>query len=127
MSRARTAILLALLASTPVAAQEAEAPRDDAVLTDLEVASHAEVEVSELVAMWGRRFKALVAIDPQLRPVKVRFVTPVTSLTWGATKAILNLHDVVVLEGQPTPGMGWLIRAHHRANAPGREPSHTPI
>lgn len=125
--RALGGAVLVLLAATAVRAQAPEAPRDDAVLADLEVASHAEVEVSELVAMWGRRFQALVAVDPQLRSVKVRFVTPVTSLTWGATKAILNLHDVVVLEGQPTPGQGWLIRAHHRQNAPGREPSHTPI
>lgn len=117
------ALLAALvgLAATPALA--AEAPSDDAVLPNLALDVHQEVDVGELVALWARRFEALAVIDPALRPVKLRFVTPVSALTWRGTKLLLEFHDVIVVESQPVPGAPWLIRAHHRNTAPMREPA----
>ncbi|MCO5166169.1 MAG: hypothetical protein M9894_07350 [Planctomycetes bacterium] len=99
-----------------------EAPDDAALLPNLAFRVHEEVEAGELVAMWARRFGALAVVDPALRPVRVRFVTPVEALTWRATKLLLEFHEVLVVESQPIPGSPWLIRAHHRNAAPSREP-----
>ncbi len=123
---------IALLASfafgalaAPAAA--ADPPSDEAVLPSLAFDVHQEVDVGELVALWARRFEALAVIDPALRPIKVRFVTPVSALTWRATKLLLEFHDVIVIESQPVPGSPWVIRAHHRTTAPMREPAPYPL
>lgn len=111
------------LALAPAAARAFETPADDALLPNLAFGVHEEVEAGELVAMWARRFGALAVIDPALRPVRVRFVTPVDALTWRATKLLLEFHEVVVVESQPVAGSPWLLRAHHRNAAPNREPA----
>jgi general secretion pathway protein D len=125
----RLALVLSLAATTLVVgeARAFERPTDDATLPNLAIATHEEIAITELVAMWGRRFDALPMIDQNLHALKVRFVTPVTALTWGATKSILEFHDAVVIEGQPVAGGPWMLRVHHRNTAPNREPGPYPL
>lgn len=112
----RLALVLTLAASALASSdvQAFEAPRDDATLPDLAIAADEEIPIPELVAMWGRRFDALFVIDPRLNGSKLRFATPVTTLTWGTARAILEAHDLLVIESQPATDGPWVLRVHDR-------------
>lgn len=97
-----------------------EAPRDDATLPDLTIATDEEIAIPELVMMWSRRFDALAVIDPALSGSTVHFVTPVTTLTWGTMKAILDAHGAAVLESQPAVDGPWVLRVYSRARLANR-------
>jgi general secretion pathway protein D len=117
----RRAVALWIIVFAGVArAQDAppDTPRDEA-LAELAIAADADVEAVQLLSTWGRRFRALLVVDPQLQPVRIRFMTPVDRLSWAATKAVLDAHDVVVIESQPAIGGPWLIRALHKRNVTG--------
>ena len=111
---------LLLGAALPAAAQQK--PSDDATLR-VEYMANTDIEASQILASWGRFFGALVIQDQQILQTRVRFLTNVnTDLSWGAVKLILDFHDVVVVENQPTPNGPWVIRAHHRRNLATKEP-----
>lgn len=123
-SRHRRSLTLALLGGLllcgPVRAQEK--PSDDRTLR-VEYMANVDIEASQILASWGRFFGALVIQDPQVIQTRIKFLTNVnTDLSWGAVKLILDFHDVVVVESQPTPNGPWVIRAHHRRNLPTKEP-----
>lgn len=107
---------LGLLLSCPAPARAQEAPSDSATMKS-EWASGQDIEAAAIIAQWGKKFGALVVVDPQIQPIRIKFLTTVNSdLTWGAVKAILDFNDVVIVESQPAPGGPFVIRAHHRRN-----------
>lgn len=118
----RLALALTLMASAVAISDDAralEAPHDDATLPDLAIASDEQIAIPELVAMWSRRFDALAVIDPALNGSTVHFVTPVTTLTWGTMKAILDPHGAAVAESKLVDGP-WVLRVYSRARLPNR-------
>lgn len=96
-------------------------PPDDAAAMTVAVDGQGEVEVGPLVVAWARRFEALAVVSPAVQPTRVRFLGAVGDLSWGVIKAILDLHDVVVVESQPVAGGPFVLRAHHRRDLPGKE------
>lgn len=123
MSNARKATLLATaLALLPLGVARAqEKPRDDASMT-VEFNADQEISASEILKAWALKFDALIVMDPQIQPIKIKFLTNTNqALTWGTVKTILDFHDIVIVESQPTPGGPWLIRAHHRRNLAQKE------
>ena len=114
-------VLLATFAA-PRAALAQEKPSDDRTLR-VEYMANTDIEASQILASWGRYFGALVIQDPQILQTRIRFLTNVnTDLSWGAVKLILDFHDIVIVENQPTPNGPWVIRAHHRRNLATKEP-----
>ncbi|MBX3470274.1 MAG: hypothetical protein KF878_25690 [Planctomycetes bacterium] len=115
--RAPVVALAALaLASLTTPARGQEPPSDSATM---EVAADlgSDIEASQILTQWGKKFGALVVIDPQIQPIRIRFLTNVrTPLTWGAIKSIFDFYDIVIVESQPAPGGPYVIRAHHRRN-----------
>ncbi|RMG13662.1 MAG: hypothetical protein D6731_11770 [Planctomycetota bacterium] len=111
--------VLCLCAAPPARAQEK--PRDDASMV-MEVATGQDIAATEVLAAWAKHFDALVVTDPQIQPIQIRFLTNTNApMTWGTMKAILDFHDIVVVEDQPTPNGPWVIRAHHRRNLAQKE------
>jgi general secretion pathway protein D len=108
------AVAVALLAAGPARGQEA--PSDSATMR-VEYQQNQDIEASAILAAWGKKFGALVVLDPQIQPIRIRFLTSVNSdLTWAAVKAIFDFNDIVIVESQPAPGGPFVIRAHHRRN-----------
>ncbi|MCW8137835.1 MAG: hypothetical protein KIT58_02925 [Planctomycetota bacterium] len=71
-------------------------------------------QASQILTQWGKKFGALVVIDPQIQPIRIRFLTNVrTPLTWGdqVDLRLLRHRDRREL---PAPGGLYVIRAHHR-------------
>jgi general secretion pathway protein D len=109
-----------LLAASGTALAQ-EKPRDDASMV-MEVVTGQDIAATDILSAWAKHFDALVIPDPQIQPVKIRFLTNTNApMTWGAMKSILDFHDVVVVESQPTPSGPWVIRAHHRRNLAQKE------
>lgn len=106
------ALLLLLLTTSHVLAHERP---DDAATMEVAYPADHELEAGSFLAGWGRRFGALVIPTPLAAGVKIKILTPIQGpLTWGAAKAMLQLHDVALAES-PTPGGGpWIIRAWDR-------------
>jgi len=125
------AALLGLAAGGVAAGQEGEPPRaarrapDDelALSTDWALAREAAADgpravlVGELLERWRSALACQLYVDAQAQGVRV----PVpASITWGETRALLELHDVVVVEG-PGVGGSWSVRAHHRRSLSQKE------
>lgn len=119
VSRAPLLLLLLSLAALAQDPPSPDAPRDDAVL-DVRLKAEQDLEVHGLLQAWSRRFGgALVLPTPNASLVRVRLATPIDGpLSWGAVKAILALHDLFVVESQPTPGSPWVIRVWDRRKDP---------
>lgn len=115
-TRPLVVVLLALACSPGLVAQER--PTDAATL-EVSYAANSEVEAGSFLAGWGRRFGALVVPSPLVASTKIKLLTPLQGpLTWGAAKAMLQLHDVAIAEA-PTPGGGpWIIRAWDKRREP---------
>ena len=73
---AALALLLGLLLAAPAQAQ----PNDEATLR-VSFEPGMDVEVSNILASWGRAFDALVVEDPAVRQVRVRFLNQVHGAT----------------------------------------------
>lgn len=114
------ALVVIGLCLTSVARAEPRPPDDAAAMT-VAVDAQGEVEVGPLVVAWARRFEALAVVSPAVQATRVRFLGGVGDLSWGVIKAILDLHDVVVVESQPVAGGPFVLRAHHRRDLPGKE------
>lgn len=123
--------LLVLLLAGPLQAQDpqrkppappapAGASRDD---TKVEVelpAGPLEVSAIDLIRAGAQAVGGVLTVDPQTESVRLRLGLaaaggPVT-LTWGAIKTLLDFHDIVIVESQPTPDSPFVIRVHHRRN-----------
>lgn len=126
MPRPLRALLLLLLlggAGRPVRADDPS----DAAAMKVALDPSGEVDAIALAGAWARRFGAFYVPDPALAGVKVRFtLAPEADLTWGTVKAILELHDVVVVEERPHVVGPWLIKAHHRRSLTGGRDSARP-
>lgn len=117
----RLATLLLALALPTAAWAQQEKPHDDATMV-AEYQANEEISATEILQMWANKFDALVVQDPQIQPIKIKFLTNTNrEMTWGTMKKLLDFHDVVVVESQPSPGGPWIIRAHHRRNLPQKE------
>lgn len=117
-SRAPVAGLAALVVVLTAAGEACgqEPPSDSATM---EVAADlgSDIEASQILTQWGKKFGALVVIDPQIQPIRIRFLTNIrTPLTWAAVKSIFDFYDIVIVESQPALGGPFVIRAHHRRN-----------
>lgn len=121
--RAPWALVVALLLVAGFSdAAYAQAKPDDNATMEMEYRANADIEASQILTMWGRHFGALVIQDDQVRTVRIRFLTNVnTRMTWGAMKMVLDFHDIVVVESQPSPDGPWVLRAHHRRNLAQKE------
>jgi general secretion pathway protein D len=107
---------LGLVLASPAGAQAQEPPSDSATMR-VEYQQNQDIEAAAILASWGKKFGALVVVDPQIQPIRIKFLTTVNSdLTWAAVKAILDFNDIVIVESQPAPGGPFVIRAHHRRN-----------
>lgn len=108
------AVAAVLLGTSAASAQE---PPSDSATMEVAVDLTQDIEASQILTQWGKKFGALVVIDPQIQPIRIRFLTNVrTPLTWGAVKSIFDFYDIVIVESQPAAGGPFVIRAHHRRN-----------
>jgi general secretion pathway protein D len=81
-----------------------------------------DIAATHILTTWAKKFDALMVPDPQILAIKIRFLTNTsTPMTWGTMKTILDFHDIVVVEDQPTPNGPWVIRAHARRNLAQKE------
>lgn len=117
----RHAALVVIGLSLASLARAEPRPPDDAAAMTVAVDAQGEVEVGPLVVAWARRFEALAVVSPAVQATRVRFLGAVGDLSWGAIKAILDLHDVVIVESRPVASGPFVIRAHHRRDLPQRE------
>ncbi len=109
------ATLVAVLAT--VGEARGQEPPDDSATMEVAADLGSDIEASQILTQWGKKFGALVVIDPQIQPIRIRFLTNLkTPLTWGAVKSIFDFYDIVIVESQPAPGGPYVIRAHHRRN-----------
>lgn len=115
------AAVVALLATSSAA--HGQEPPDDAATMEVAADLGSEIEAAQILTQWGKKFGALVVIDPQVTPIRIKFLTNVkTPLTWAAVKQIFDFYDIVIVESQPAPGGPFVIRAHHRRNINQKEP-----
>ena len=117
LKRAPIAGLLGLAAVLCTPTAHAQEPPSDSATMEVAVDLTQDIEASQILTQWGKKFGALVVIDPQIQPIRIRFLTNVrTPLTWGAVKSIFDFYDIVIVESQPAAGGPFVIRAHHRRN-----------
>ena len=119
MTRAPLALALSLafLAPAPLLAQEEPPP---AAAPTIELAA-GRVMLAELVERWARATDRTVSVDPQLQQVYEEMAEP-TTLDHAALRAILELHDAVLVE-EP----GGILRAHHVRTAASKVGPHTRV
>jgi hypothetical protein len=126
LSPAPLAGLLALLLAGPLQAQAPERappapPGRDATKVEVQLPGDAlEVPASDLVRAGAQAVGGMLAVDPQIEPIRLKLTVSTPGgpviLTWGAIKALLDFHDIVVVESRPTPDSPFIIRVHHRRN-----------
>ena len=77
-------LFLVLIHSAEVHAQE---PPSDSATMRVEYQQNQDIEAAAILATWGKKFGALVVVDPQIQPIRIKFLTSVNSdLTWAAVK-----------------------------------------
>lgn len=119
---ARTAVL-ALVLVFAAKAQAQQSSLDGVELT-LTVDAKDPIDADKLLAIWSDRLKVPIVVDQQMSGTKVTLRSG--TITWGATKEILDFSGSVVLEERDLFGARILF-AHLRRNLPARAAPPFPV